>query len=120
MPTAPASDALPAEARALAARGAWRELDPWCATHADAVTARAELTNMHAEALLRMGRAREASARLAPAVAAAELRGDRPALRRALTLLGAADIALGALGEAEEAFSRASALAREDGDHLVI
>ena len=120
MTTAPASDALPAEVRALAARGAWRELDAWCAANAEAVEARAELTNMHAEALLRMGRAREASERLAPAVPAAELRGDRPALRRALTLLGAADIALGELGGAEEAFSRASALAREDGDHLVI
>ena len=50
---------------------------------------------------------------------AAELRGDRPALRRALTLLGAAELAFGALPLPTRP-SRAAELAREDGDDLLV
>jgi tetratricopeptide (TPR) repeat protein len=119
MSTASASDADAIVARALAERGAWREVDAWCAAHPVAA-ARADLTNLWGEALLRAGRAREALERLVPAVPAAELRGDRPSLRRALTLLGAARIEIGELGDAEETFARASALATEDGDDLLV
>ena len=120
MTAVPTPDAQPAEPYALAARGAWRELDAWCAAHPVAASARGDIANLWGEALLRGGRAREALDRLAPAVPAAELRGDRPALRRALTLLGAARIELGELGAAEQTFARASALADEDGDDLLV
>jgi len=120
-PRSPA-EALLADLRASAERGAWVEVAQLCGERLDPgwIPNQPELGALQAEALLRLGEFRSALASVEPAVPAFERRGDRAGLRRAVNLIGAAHFELGNLAEAEAAFERALELATADRDDLLV
>ncbi|MCY7378814.1 MAG: tetratricopeptide repeat protein, partial [Gemmatimonadaceae bacterium] len=75
---------------------------------------------LYAEALMRCGEPQRASAFLKSAVPALALSPHRTAHRTALDLLGAANFALGALDDAQDAWDRALELAQQAGDTLLV
>ena len=110
----PPTDALLADARALAAAGAWRELRLRL-ERAPAASGHPELLVLLAEALLRDAEPREARRRLLDGRPVVE-RGGAELVRRAANLRGAAAFELGELAEADAAFASALELARHGGD----
>ncbi len=75
---------------------------------------------LHAEALLRTGREREACDLLRALVPELVLAGDRDAHRRALNLLGVATFTLGHLDDARDAFGTVLELASRSDDLLLM
>jgi tetratricopeptide (TPR) repeat protein len=116
--TGPLPDSVLQSARVAAASGAWGDVraalerdEAWTARDA----ARAVLL---ADACLWTGDPKVASRWLATAVPLLSRAGDRPGLRRALNMQGAAAFALGTLDEASERFAAALEMARTDADSL--
>jgi tetratricopeptide (TPR) repeat protein len=120
MPLSPAGEALRNQAIALAVAGAWGEVCALLAAQEGAARAQPELVALHAEALLRTGRARAACDWLEPALDALRHSGDRVQLRRAWNLLGAARFELGDLDDAEAAWEVALAIGHQHGDYLLV
>jgi tetratricopeptide (TPR) repeat protein len=80
----------------------------------------AELALLYAEALMRLGREREALRQLLDVEPALRHEGARGPHRSAVNMLGAARLALGELEEAVSAFGQALELATEAEDLLVL
>lgn len=118
--TAAFGSALEHSARALSARGAWRELSTLLDDHLGEVRAQPELATLRGESFLRVGSPREGRAWFADAIPSIERRGDRAVLRRAINMLGVADFQLGELEAAGPEFERALELAQQDGDDLLV
>jgi tetratricopeptide (TPR) repeat protein len=116
--SAPAS--LVADCRALAAAGAWSELDALLRIHAVEARTSPTLIILVTETLLRTGRPGEALAWMREHESTVVLSGDRSSVRRAANLCGAAHVELGELDAAAEAFQRALDLASGDGDDLLV
>ena len=113
--------ALRDRATALARSAAWGELVSLLDAHAnDGAGEVPELVALRAESLLRTGQPREARACLASRMDGAALHRERPTLRRATNLLGAAHFALGELEAARRAFEQALEMGREDEDDLLV
>jgi tetratricopeptide (TPR) repeat protein len=111
---------LTSTARAHAAAGAWAELCALLRASPDETKASPELTNLYAESLLRTGDLATASRVVDDALLNLRRHGDRPALRRAVNLAGAAYFELGQFDDAEAAFEHAVELAGYDGDDLLM
>jgi tetratricopeptide (TPR) repeat protein len=79
-----------------------------------------EPATQEAETLLRTGRPHDARAGLEGTVADAVKRRDRPVLRRATLLLGAAELALGQLDAAGDSLGKAFEMGAQDGDRLTV
>jgi tetratricopeptide (TPR) repeat protein len=112
--------ALRENANALKSRGAWIELSTLLDAHVSDVRGSPELANLRGETFLRAGRPRDSLAWLSDVMPEIERGGDRPALRRAVNMLGAAQLQLGDLDAAAPCFERAIELGRQDGDDLVV
>jgi tetratricopeptide (TPR) repeat protein len=119
MGTSPAfpRDSLLETAQAHAGRNEWAELCRLVeSTPSDQRTV--DLDILFGEGLLRLGELAEAHALLHGLVSA--LRGNDPASRRAINMLGAAAFELGSLEESKERFCEALHLASEAGDVLTL
>jgi tetratricopeptide (TPR) repeat protein len=79
-----------------------------------------ESATREAETLLRTGRPYDARAWLEGKLADAVKRRDRPVVRRATLLLGAAELALGRLDAAGDSLGRAFEMGVQDGDRLTV
>jgi len=113
--------ALRDRATALARTAAWGDLASLLDAHRDDGAADVpELVALRAESLLRTGRPRDARACLTPHMDDPALQRERPTLRRATNLLGAAHFALGELEAARHAFEQALEMGREDEDDLLV
>jgi tetratricopeptide (TPR) repeat protein len=113
--------ALRDRAAALARTAAWGDLATLLESHRDDGAGDVpELIALRAESLLRTGRPRDARACLAPHMEEPALQAERPTLRRATNLLGAAHFALGDIDAARRAFEHALEMGREDADDLLV
>ena len=115
-----ASEALLADCRALAAAGSWTELSALLRRSEGEARTSPTLITLFTEALLRTGHPREALSWIRECEPAVVLSGDRPAIRRAANLSGAAHVELGELNAAAVSFERALDLAGADGDDLLV
>jgi len=113
-------DDLTRRARELAAAGAWTEVIELLASLAPTVALPSELALLRAEALTRVGAAREAREVLHQLIPEVTARGERAGHRRALNLLGAACFFLGELEEASDAFTAALEMASQEDDLLIL
>ncbi|HET9012816.1 MAG TPA: tetratricopeptide repeat protein [Gemmatimonadaceae bacterium] len=113
-------DPLLTTAQQLADAGAWRELIVLLAPRSDGGLASGEETLLYAEALMRSGQERQALAVLRDLEPVLADDADRALYRRAINMLGAAHLSLGALDSATAAFARAMDLATEENDLLVL
>ena len=117
--TNPASDSVLLVARAAAGAGAWGEARAVLEQDA-AVTARdGARAILLGEACLRTGDPTVANEWLATAVPLLTRAGDRPGLRRAINMQGAAAFSLGTLDVAASRFSDALTRAQQDSDALL-
>lgn len=107
-------------ARALVAQGDWEGVRALLSDRPSEVAASADIALLLAEAELRLGnplRTRELLEGAIPALARA---GNRPAHRRAINLLGAANFEVGDLSAAEAHFAQALELGNLEGDALLV
>jgi tetratricopeptide (TPR) repeat protein len=111
-------DDLTRRARELAVAGAWTEVVELLGALTPS-GAPSELALLRAEALTRVGAAREAREWLHELMPLVGARGPA-SHRRALNLLGAACFFLGELEEASDAFTTALEMASEDDDLLIL
>jgi tetratricopeptide (TPR) repeat protein len=115
-----APESLVTESRALAASGAWVELSALLRRREPEARTSSTLITLFTEALLRTGQPRDALAWIHAHESAVVLSGDRPAVRSAANLRGAAHVELGELDAAAASFEHALELARGDGDDLLV
>jgi tetratricopeptide (TPR) repeat protein len=113
-----ASHSSLSQALAWAAAGDWVRVRALGSEPEDGKPA-ARLALLLAEAELRVGDPAVARGHLLAAIVSLEQGGDPAGRRLALNLLGAAQFELGALDEAEQAFTSARDLATAAGDHLM-
>src|SRR3954469_9142300 len=107
-------------ARELARAGAWSAVVALLEPMAPFTVSSGDLRVLYAEALMRVGRERDACEWLRTIVPPLLASGDRPNHRRALNLLGVGSFFLGDLDEASGAFNAALDLAAEEDDLLLI
>jgi tetratricopeptide (TPR) repeat protein len=112
--------ALAAEARVMAAAGAWADVAALLSARSHDAARHPELAAMLGEALLRTRQPRLARTWLRRALPRVTRSGDRVALRRAINLTGAANFEVGDLAAARAQFERAVELGRLDGDDLLL
>ena len=113
-------DDLTERGRVLARSGAWTEVVSLLEPALAMLVRSGELCLLYAEALLRVGRERQACEWLRGAIPILVDAGDRVNHPRALNLLGAAAFALGELTEASEAFTTALEMASQQEDFLLL
>jgi tetratricopeptide (TPR) repeat protein len=113
-------DDLTSIAREFARDGAWAEVVRVLAPEVTKSDELGELALLYAEALTRVGEAREASDWLRRIIPSVVAHGDRVGHRRALNLLGVASFFLGELEEASHALTSALELASQDDDLLIL
>ena len=114
---APTLDQLLDTARAAARAGEWARVVE--GLEGRELEASGEAMLLLAEGYRRLGQSGKAREWLGHVVPLLERRSDRAALRRATNMLGAAAYALGALEDAERAWSRALDFAETDADMLL-
>lgn len=114
-----AMDALRLESRRLADAGSWAQVTALLADSESAVRDHPECATLFGEALLKVGRAREASFWFAALLRRLESSPDRATLRRAALLAGHAHLEVGEMQAARRAFERGFDIARLDGDDIV-
>jgi len=115
-----ARDTVLRDARALAASGAWRDVVSVIDAYLTAGVPSAALIVLRAEALMRDGDPRAARGWLEEQARTLALSADRTLSSRAVNMLGAAHLEMGALDAAEAAFLRARNLGRVDQDDLLV
>jgi tetratricopeptide (TPR) repeat protein len=107
-------------ARAVWRAGSWSDVITLLEPMAPFTTALGDLRVLYAEALMRVGREREACEWLRGVVPSLLANGDRPNHRKALNLLGVASFFLGDLDDASGALNAALDLATQEDDLLLI
>jgi tetratricopeptide (TPR) repeat protein len=117
--TGPVSDPVLSSARAAAAAGAWGDVRATLERDVSEAERDATRAMLLADACLWTGDPKAATHWLESAVPLLTRAGDRPALRRAVNMQGAAAFALGTLDRADDRFSTALNMARTDGDALL-
>ncbi len=106
--------------RQLAADGQWADLDAAFQALHEGDSLVPEALVLRGECLLRLGRDRDAASWATRAISAITARRDRTATRALWNQLGVALFFGGDLDRAEAAFERTLALARQDGDELLV
>ncbi len=117
--TGPVSDPILLSARAAAAAGAWGVVRATLERDEAGTSASGARAVLLADAYLWTGDPQSATTWLGRAVPLLERTGDRPTLRRALNMQGAAAFSLGTLDVAADRFGEALARARRDDDALL-
>src|SRR5437763_12665313 len=113
------NDVVLERARELARAGAWSDVVAMLEPMVPFAITAGDLRVLHAEALMRVGRERDACAWLREIIAPLLAQGDRLNHRRALNLLGVGSFFLGDLDEASGALNSALELASEEEDLLL-
>ena len=117
--TGPTTDPVLIAARAAAAAGVWGDVRATLEQDADGTARDGSRAILLADACLWTGDPQTASRWLDTAVPLLMRSGDRPSLRRAVNMQGAAAFALGALDRAEDRFGTALDMAQNDADALL-
>lgn len=115
----PVSDPALLAARTAAGTGAWGDVRAALEDDATGTARDGARAILLAEACLRTGDPRTAARWLEAASPLLARAGDRPSLRRAVNMQGAAAFALGTLDVAADRFGAALDMARVDGDALL-
>ncbi|MDQ2665729.1 MAG: tetratricopeptide repeat protein [Gemmatimonadota bacterium] len=118
-PSAGQSDDVLDRARELARAGAWSDVVALLEPTAPFASGVGDVRVLYAEALMRMGRERDACEGLRHVIPALLAAGDAVNHRRALNLLGVGSFSVGDLEEATGALNAAVELAAEAGDLLL-
>lgn len=117
--TGPLSDPVLADARALAAAGGWGDVRATLERDGDATARDGTRAVLLADACLWTGDPRTAARWLDTALPLLQRAGDRPSLRRAVNMRGAAAFALGTVDDAAARWNAALAIATSDADVLL-
>lgn len=117
--TSPFSDPVLVAARASAAAGVWSDVRATLERDEDGTARDGSRAILLADACLWTGEPQKAVRWLAAAVPLLTKSGDRPALRRAINMQGAAEFALGSLATAANRFAAALTMAQTDEDTLL-
>lgn len=117
--TGPVSDPVLVTARAAAAAGAWGDVRSALEQDVSGTERDSARAMLLADACLWTGDPRAATYWLESAVPILTRQGDRPTLRRAINMQGAAAFALGTLDQANDRFGTALDMARRDDDALL-
>ena len=120
MTRAPASSEQFDRVRALAASAKWSEAAALLDASAPEEQLPADVVLLRGELMLRTGETSRACTWAASALQMAHVRRHAAATRAMWNQLGVARFTLGLLDDAEVAFAQASALARRDGDELLV
>ena len=118
--TGPVSDPVLTAARAAAAAGAWGDVRATLEQDAAGTERDGVRAVLLADACLWTGDPRAAGQWLDSAVPLLTKAGDRPSLRRAINMQGAAAFALGTLDRADDRFATALRMAQADDDALLM